>query len=106
MKQIFILAGVASMLACNSQSNQHTTNDDTSHHADAGKHHSNADAGNDMNPVTETMNAMMHEMHANNPTGNNDVDFAAMMLAHHKGAIEMSKVEIDKGRDAELRAFA
>jgi len=59
-----------------------------------------------MNPVTETMEKMMHEMHQARPTGNNDVDFAVMMLEHHKWAVEMSKVEAAQGNDPEMRSFA
>ena len=59
-----------------------------------------------MNPVIATMDKMMHEMHASKSTGNNDIDFAAMMLEHHKGAVEMSKVEVDEGNNAELKGFA
>jgi uncharacterized protein (DUF305 family) len=59
-----------------------------------------------MNEIHETMNTMMHKMHGAKSTGNNDIDFAAMMLEHHKGAVEMSKVEIAKGKNDELKGFA
>ena len=59
-----------------------------------------------MNPIAETMDKMMHEMHAGKATGNNELDFAAMMIEHHKGAVEMSKVEIEKGNNAALKQFA
>lgn len=59
-----------------------------------------------MNPVIATMDKMMHQMHGDKPSGNNDKDFAAMMLEHHKGAVEMSKVIIEKGNDAALISFA
>jgi uncharacterized protein (DUF305 family) len=59
-----------------------------------------------MTPVTQTMDKMMHDMHSAEPTGNNDVDFAAMMVEHHKGAVEMSKVEVNQGTYTEMKAFA
>ena len=59
-----------------------------------------------MNPVTETMDKMMHDMHNAKPTGNNDIDFAVMMVEHHKGAVEMSKVEVNQGSNTEMKAFA
>ncbi|HEX2682673.1 MAG TPA: DUF305 domain-containing protein [Ferruginibacter sp.] len=56
--------------------------------------------------IKGTMNAMMQSMHNLRPTGNNDIDFTAMMIEHHKGAVDMSKIEIEKGINAEMKAFA
>lgn len=55
--------------------------------------------------LTDVNGKMMQSMHAA-PTGDADRDFAAMMLAHHEGAVGMAKVELQHGRDAELRALA
>lgn len=51
-----------------------------------------------MKKMTEGMMAM--------PTGNADKDFAAMMMPHHAGAIDMAKVELQYGKDPELRKLA
>ena len=48
---------------------------------------------------------MMHDMAAP-MTGDADRDFVAGMLPHHRGAIEMSKVELQYGKDKELRRLA
>jgi uncharacterized protein (DUF305 family) len=45
-------------------------------------------------------------MMAAKPTGNPDRDFAAMMIPHHQGAIDMAKVELIYGRDPVLRRLA
>lgn len=40
------------------------------------------------------------------PTGNADADFAAMMVPHHMGAIEMAQAELRAGRTEQLRRLA
>jgi len=39
-------------------------------------------------------------------TGDQDRDFAAMMVTHHQGAIDMARQELSRGRDPEMRALA
>lgn len=56
--------------------------------------------------LMQIMTTMMSEIKAMKMTGNADHDFAMMMKRHHKGAIEMSKVETQKGRDNELKSIA
>ena len=52
------------------------------------------------------MNTMMKDMDVVKMAGNTDHDFAHMMMAHHKGAVEMSALELKEGKDATLRAMA
>lgn len=51
-------------------------------------------------------NAKMHEAMDITFTGNADIDFVRGMIAHHQGAIDMAKVELEHGKDAELRKLA
>ena len=50
--------------------------------------------------------ARMHADMAVVPSGDPDRDFAAMMIPHHQGAIEMAKAELAYGRDPVLRRLA
>ena len=54
------------------------------------------------------MQAMEH-MHRDMsivPSGNPDRDFAAMMIPHHQGAVDMAKVELQFGKNPVLRRLA
>jgi uncharacterized protein (DUF305 family) len=48
--------------------------------------------------MSRDMNAAM--------TGDADVDFAMMMIPHHQGAIDMAKVQLEYGKDPELRKLS
>ena len=39
-------------------------------------------------------------------TGNADKDFAAQMIAHHQGAVSMARVELEYGKDPQMRKLA
>lgn len=51
-------------------------------------------------------NAKMHKAMAIPMTGNADVDFVRGMIAHHQGAIDMAKVELQYGKDEKIRTMA
>ena len=53
-----------------------------------------------------SMMGMMKSMDAMKPTGNMDRDFATMMKVHHEGAIDMSQMELQSGKDPKMRAMA
>nr|WP_314442358.1 DUF305 domain-containing protein [uncultured Sphingomonas sp.] len=40
------------------------------------------------------------------PTGNQDRDFARMMIVHHQGAIDMARTQQARGSDPRLRQMA
>jgi len=51
------------------------------------------------------MSKMMRDM-AVKPTGDADADFAATMIPHHQGAIDMAVAELHYGRNEQLRRIA
>jgi len=51
------------------------------------------------------MDTMMAGMNVK-PTGDVDVDFAAMMIPHHQGAIDMALAELRYGKNEQLRRIA
>ncbi|WEZ85001.1 DUF305 domain-containing protein [Rhizobium sp. 32-5/1] len=51
-------------------------------------------------------NAKMHAGMDIEFSGNTDVDFVRGMIAHHQGAIDMARIELEYGKDETLRKLA
>ena len=56
--------------------------------------------------MNANMTTMDESMKAAAMNGNVDHDFAAMMIPHHEGAIEMAKAELSFGKDPVMRRLA
>lgn len=52
------------------------------------------------------MDRMMADMHAPGYSGDADVDFLAMMVPHHEGAVDMARLVLEHGRDPATRVLA
>jgi len=59
-----------------------------------------------MDLMHEAMASMDKAMGSAPMTGDPDHDFAAMMIPHHQGAIDMAKAELLYGKDTALRRLA
>lgn len=58
------------------------------------------------NDMDAGMARMMQDMHAPGYSGNADVDFLAMMIPHHAGAVDMARLVLKHGRDPATRQLA
>ncbi len=54
----------------------------------------------------EDANTKMHQDMAIDYTGDADVDFVRSMIPHHQGAIDMAKIQLEHGKDPEMRKLA
>ncbi len=56
--------------------------------------------------MMQAMDRMDAGMMAAKPSGDPDRDFAAMMIPHHQGAVDMAKIQLIYGRDPVMRRLA
>ncbi|MEP9372399.1 DUF305 domain-containing protein [Mesorhizobium sp. KR1-2] len=55
---------------------------------------------------TEAMDKMHESMGTIEYTGDPDVDFALGMIPHHQAAIDMARVQLEHGKDPEIRKLS
>lgn len=72
----------------------------------ADKHASHDSASAFSREMAAGMDRMMRDMHGPGYTGVADIDFLAMMIPHHEGAVEMARLELLHGRDPATRMLA
>jgi uncharacterized protein (DUF305 family) len=76
------------------------------HHGDANDGKADPTALAFTTQMMRAMDRMDAGMMAAKPTGDPDRDFAAMMIPHHQGAVDMAKLQLIYGRDPVLRRLA
>lgn len=72
----------------------------------AGDHAGHSGASGGETPSSQLHAIMMRSMKDMSTTGDVDRDFAALMIPHHQGAIDMARIELQHGKDDELKAMA
>lgn len=65
-----------------------------------------ADTGAMQQAYAKGMDAMHDEMAVGIADPNPDMAFARGMLPHHKGAVDMAEVQLQYGKDPEMRQLA
>jgi uncharacterized protein (DUF305 family) len=68
--------------------------------------HSMSEMGEAQSSSMEAMMVMNRTMRATHAIKDPDLSFICGMIAHHRGAIAMSKVELKHGKDEKARAWA
>jgi uncharacterized protein (DUF305 family) len=106
IKLVFILVTLMyTITACNDNT---TTSTDTDKKDTTISQTDKKDSG-DMkmdNGLMTSMNTMMDKTSSMKMSGDFDMDFASMMIEHHKGAIDMSEQELKSGTDDKLKGMA
>jgi uncharacterized protein (DUF305 family) len=75
-------------------------------HSQHGGTMARAGGGNAVTRAFQEVNARMHREMAVSLTGDADRDFAAAMIPHHQGAIDMARIVLEHGSDPEIRKLA
>jgi len=107
MKQAIFAAATATILGASACSDQ-PVNPGAEHQQQDHARHGTSDSVS-RQPTGEMqriMDEMMTDMHSAKPSGNPDRDFAAMMISHHRGAVEMARAELASGTDSGIRRLA
>lgn len=82
---------------------------ESSHHGEKGDQRQPSmprDAQEFVRQMDAAMKKMINAMHAPGYSANPDIDFLAMMIPHHQGAVDMARLALIYGRDPLTRRLA
>jgi uncharacterized protein (DUF305 family) len=99
MATIAALAGATSFIAAPTSAQEMKGHDHSTMQMGSGDDSASTEA-------FKAANAKMHKGMAIAFSGDADLDFARGMIAHHQGAIDMAKVELEHGKDPAQRKLA
>ena len=78
-------------------------------HAQSTHEHTSSSDGTEVGTFAVSMAQAVERMHKDMsliPSGDPDRDFAAMMIPHHQGAVDMARIELQFGKNPLLRRLA
>lgn len=101
-RQIVFLAPALSAIAAEAATAGNVGGDTHGHHQGALP----PAASDFQGEMDASMAAMMSAMHAPSYSGDADIDFLAMMVPHHQGAVDMARLVLQHGRDPVTRQLA
>ena len=80
--------------------------EDHSHHSPPASAQYGEEYGVFMSQMNSDMEKMMHDMHSPGYSADPDIDFLAMMIPHHQGAVDMARLQLMYGKDPLVRKLA
>lgn len=98
------LALALSVTACRNQTTTSESGDSTMNMGSDSSHNMESTASN--SPIMGAMDKMMKDMHQLEMSGNADHDLISMLIAHHQGAVDMAKAELESGTEPKLKEIA
>lgn len=114
-QRVFVLTSISMFALALLASPMNAKADNAPHAMNHHKHmackgmHDKMSANHAMNGADEAYmqaNMRMHREMNVPMTGNADVDFVRGMIPHHQGAIDMAQIELEYGRDPQIRQMA
>ena len=98
---LFLFPGTYVLQSCNN-----AANDESKNKIDSSAYNDSMHTSKMKNAMTLSMSRTMDKMHDLKMTGDFDLDFANMMIMHHRAAIDMSETEIVRGTNEQVKTIA